>query len=34
MAERHDARLSEQMKALIRGANFGHLATLLRDGRF
>jgi len=24
--------LSEEAKALIRGANFGHLATLMRDG--
>jgi len=24
--------LSEEIKRLVRGANFGHLATLLRDG--
>jgi PPOX class probable F420-dependent enzyme len=33
MAERHQAeQLSEDVKALIRGANFGHLATLMADG--
>ena len=33
MAEGHQAeQLSEEIKALIRGANFGHLATLMRDG--
>ena len=25
-------QLSEEIKTLIRGANFGHLATLMRDG--
>ena len=25
-------QLSEEIKRLIRGANFGHLATLMRDG--
>jgi PPOX class probable F420-dependent enzyme len=25
-------RLSEEIRALIRGANFGHLTTLMRDG--
>jgi PPOX class probable F420-dependent enzyme len=25
-------QLSEEIKALVRGANFGHLATLMRDG--
>jgi hypothetical protein len=24
-------QLSEDIKALVRGANFGHLATLMRD---
>jgi hypothetical protein len=24
--------LSEEIKALVSGANFGHLATLMRDG--
>ncbi|MGB7291032.1 MAG: pyridoxamine 5'-phosphate oxidase family protein [Thermodesulfobacteriota bacterium] len=28
----HSNPLSEEIKALIRGANFGHLATLMRDG--
>jgi PPOX class probable F420-dependent enzyme len=28
----HVNRLSEEIKALIRGANFAHLATLMRDG--
>jgi PPOX class probable F420-dependent enzyme len=33
MSEEHQAdQLSEEIKALIRGANFGHLATLMRDG--
>jgi PPOX class probable F420-dependent enzyme len=33
MAEEHRAeQLSEEIKALVRGANFGHLATLIRDG--
>ena len=33
MAEGHQAdQLSEEIKALVRGANFGHLATLMRDG--
>jgi PPOX class probable F420-dependent enzyme len=33
MAEGDKAdRLSEEIRALIRGANFGHLATLMRDG--
>jgi PPOX class probable F420-dependent enzyme len=32
MAERHQGTLSEEIKKLIRGANFGHLATLMRDG--
>jgi PPOX class probable F420-dependent enzyme len=36
MAEReslkHANQLSEEIKALIRGANFAHLATLMRDG--
>src|SRR5262249_34179502 len=36
MAEReslkHATQLSEEIKALIRGANFAHLATLMRDG--
>ena len=30
MAEGH--QLSEEIKALVRAANFGHLATLMRDG--
>ena len=25
-------QLSEEIKALVRGANFGHVATLMRDG--
>jgi PPOX class probable F420-dependent enzyme len=33
MAEGHQAeQLSEEIKALVRDANFGHLATLMRDG--
>src|ERR687892_1403919 len=33
MVERHQAdRVSEEIKALVRGSNFGHLATLMRDG--
>ena len=32
MAERHEGTLSEEIKKLVRGANFGHLATLMRDG--
>ena len=32
MAERHQGTLSEEIKKLARGANFGHLATLMRDG--
>ena len=33
MAEGQQAeQLSEEIKALVRGANFGHLATLMRDG--
>jgi PPOX class probable F420-dependent enzyme len=33
MAEGHQAdQLSEEIKALVRGANFGHLATLMLDG--
>jgi PPOX class probable F420-dependent enzyme len=32
MAEGQQAELPEEIKALIRGANFGHLATLMRDG--
>jgi len=36
MAEGHQVnnvnQLSEEIKALIRGANFAHLATLMRDG--
>ena len=36
MAARHQGdpvhRLSEEIKALVRGANFAHLATLRRDG--
>ena len=33
MAEGHQAeQLSEEIKALVRGANFGHLATLMGDG--
>jgi len=33
MAEGRQAeQLSEEIKELIRGANFGHLATLMRDG--
>ena len=33
MAQRHQAEhLSEEIKALVRGVNFGHLATLMRDG--
>jgi PPOX class probable F420-dependent enzyme len=36
MAERESLKranqLSEEIKALIRGANFAHLATLMRDG--
>jgi PPOX class probable F420-dependent enzyme len=33
MAEGYRAeQLSEEIKALVRGTNFGHLATLMRDG--
>ena len=36
MAEGHQGdsarRLSEEIKALVSGANFAHLATLMRDG--
>ena len=33
MAEEYRAeQLSEEIKALVRGANFGHVATLMRDG--
>ena len=36
MAEKHQGddanRLSEDIKALVYGANFAHLATLMRDG--
>jgi PPOX class probable F420-dependent enzyme len=36
MAEEHHGdhvnRLSNEIKALVRGANFAHLATLMRDG--
>ena len=36
MAERHQGDhvnlLSEEIKALVRGANVAHLATLMRDG--
>ena len=33
MAEGQQAeQLSEEIKTLVRGANFGHLATLMRDG--
>src|SRR5262245_54423943 len=36
MAEEHHVdyanRLSEEIKALVCGANFAHLATLMRDG--
>ena len=33
MAQRNQTeKLSEEIKALVRGANFGHLATLMRDG--
>jgi len=33
MVEGHQAeQLSEEIKSLVRGANFGHLATLMRDG--
>jgi PPOX class probable F420-dependent enzyme len=33
MAEEYRAeQLSDEIKALVRGANFGHLATLMRDG--
>jgi hypothetical protein len=33
MTDGHQAnQLSEEVKALVRGANFGHLATLMRDG--
>jgi PPOX class probable F420-dependent enzyme len=28
----HINRLSDEIKALVRGANFAHLATLMRDG--
>jgi PPOX class probable F420-dependent enzyme len=28
----HVNRLSDEIKALVRGANFAHLATLMRDG--
>jgi PPOX class probable F420-dependent enzyme len=28
----HVNRLSDDIKALVRGANFAHLATLMRDG--
>jgi PPOX class probable F420-dependent enzyme len=29
---KNPGRLSEEVKALVRGANFAHLATLMRDG--
>jgi PPOX class probable F420-dependent enzyme len=29
---KNPGRLSEEIKALVRGANFAHLATLMRDG--
>jgi PPOX class probable F420-dependent enzyme len=33
MAEgRQEDQFSEEIKALVRGANFAHLATLMRDG--
>ena len=33
MAKGHQAdQFSEEIKALVRSANFGHLATLMRDG--
>jgi len=33
MAEGYQAgQLSEEIKSLVRGANFAHLATLMRDG--
>jgi PPOX class probable F420-dependent enzyme len=36
MAERHQVdhvnQLSKEIKALVRGANFAHLSTLMRDG--
>jgi PPOX class probable F420-dependent enzyme len=33
MTDGHQAdQLSEEIKGLVRGANFGHLATLMRDG--
>jgi PPOX class probable F420-dependent enzyme len=36
MVERHredqSTLLSNEIRALVRGANFGHLATLMRDG--
>jgi len=33
MTDEHQAeQLSAEIKALVRGANFGHLATLMRDG--
>ena len=33
MTDGHQAdQLSEEIRALVRGANFGHLATLMRDG--
>jgi general stress protein 26 len=32
MAETGRAQLSDEIKKLVRGANFGHLTTLMRDG--
>jgi PPOX class probable F420-dependent enzyme len=32
VARRQSDELSEEIKTLVRGANFGHLATLMRDG--
>ena len=33
MTDRNQAdQLSEEIRALVRGANFGNLATLMRDG--
>ena len=33
MADEHQTeQLSEKIKTLVRGRNFGHLATLMRDG--
>jgi PPOX class probable F420-dependent enzyme len=32
MAEDQAQQLSQEIKALIHGVNFGHLATLMRDG--